>query len=57
MEEQAEILTNAKEFLNNTKGDNFYKENDEYIELVHYELDEDNRTEFKTFMSDLYKEK
>ena len=53
MEEQAEILTNAKEFLNNIQGDNFYKENDEYIELVYYELDEDNRTEFKTFMSDL----
>ena len=45
--DQAETLTNAKVFLNNTTGDNFYKEQEEYIELVHKELDEDNRVKFK----------
>ena len=43
--------------MTNTEGDEFYKEHEDYIEQTYQGLDEDNRTEFETFMSDLYKER
>ena len=53
MKHQANNLEKAKEILIETKGDEFYRDHAEYIEDVYAELDEDSKVEFKTFMTEL----
>ena len=38
-----------------TKDEDFYQVHSDYIEEVYFELDEDNKVEFKTFMLELYR--
>ena len=54
MKSQVDILEKAKETLMETKDEDFYRVHSEYIEDAYFELDEDSRVEFKTFMLELY---
>ena len=57
MKSQVDILEKAKETLMETKDEDFYRVHSEYIEDVYFELDEDSRVEFKTFMIELYRDR